>query len=517
MNSTSIAIHPLQTGVISTRQSRPEQSPLPGQRSPVRGQPMGLSILALSALLCLALGCTVGPDFKRPEPEMPSQWMGPEEPVEGPSEAGMERKELVEWWGVFQDPVLASLIDRAVQSNLDIRLAETRIRQARAYRFMESAGWWPMVDVGASASRGRTPLGGSTGGVDAGGITRSLYRAGLDAAWELDIFGGTRRAVEAADADIQSAIEEKRAVWVSLAAEVALIYLDLRAFQQLILIAGDNLRAQEHSVMLTKRRFEGGFVSGLDVRNAEAQAATTAAQIPALESMARQSIYSLGLLLGQQPSALIEELSPMGTIPSGPPRVPAGLPSELLRQRPDIRQAEAQIHAATARIGVATADLFPRINILGSGGFQGGNREDLTSWSGRFWSLGATLSWPLFDAGRIRAHIEAREAMQEQSLLEYQKTVLTALKEVEDALIASTKEQERRESLKAAVAANRKAVDLANQLYTEGHTDFLNVLNAQRSLLATQEALAQSDRNISQDLVSLYKALGGGWDNQPDP
>ena len=302
---------------------------------------------------------------------------------------------------------------------------------------------------------------------------------------------------------------------VTLAGEVALNYVDLRGFQQRIAIARKNLEAQQHTAKVTRERFEGGFVGALDVANADAQAATTASQIPLLEASARQTIHSLGILLGNEPAALVPELSAAGEIPAAPPDVPLGVPSDLLRRRPDIRRAEAQIHAATARIGVATADLFPKVTLSGSTGFQGGQFDSWLDWTNRFLSVGPSVDWQVFNAGRVRYNIELQRALEEQSLLTYRQTVLTALQDVENALIASTKEQEHRKALLDAVTANRKAVDLATQLYVQGLTDFLNVLNAQRSLYASEDALVQSTQTVSTDLVALYKALGGGWGNAP--
>jgi NodT family efflux transporter outer membrane factor (OMF) lipoprotein len=249
------------------------------------------------------------------------------------------------------------------------------------------------------------------------------------------------------------------------------------------------------------------------VANAEAQVATTASEIPLLEASARQLIYAISVLLGENPAALVQELSPVSVIPAAPPSVPLGVPSDLLLRRPDIRLVEAQVHAATARIGVATSDLFPRFTISGTVGLQA---SDPSSWF-RFWALGPSVTWRVFDSGRIRSNIEQQEALQEQSLLTYQQTVLSALQEVENVLIASAKEEERRNALVQAVASNRKAVQLATQLYIEGLTDFLNVLQAQRALYASEDALVQSNRTLSTNLIALYKALGGGWEeDSPD-
>ena len=343
-------------------------------------------------------------------------------------------------------------------------------------------------------------------------IRRNLWQTGLDAVWELDIFGGTRRDVEAAEADIQAAVEDQRDVLVTLAGEVALNYVELRGFQQEIVIAQNNLKAQQHTAELTRQRFTSGLVSALDVANADAQVGTTLSQIPVLEISAQQTIYALSVLLGQEPTALLKELLPVSTIPVTPPALPAELPSDLLRRRPDIRRAEAQIHAATARIGVATADLFPKFNLTGSAGYQSNGLGNLVNSHNSFWSAGPSVDWQIFNAGSVSANIEVQKALTEQARLTYQQAVLTALQDVENALIAYSKEQQSNKALEETVTANRKAVDLSTQLYTQGQTEFLNVLDAQRRLYASQDAFVQSTRNLSADLVSLYKSLGGGWE-----
>ena len=321
-----------------------------------------------------------------------------------------------------------------------------------------------------------------------------------------------RRNIEAADADIQASIEDQRDVLVTLVAEVALNYIDLRDFQKEIIIAQNNLKSQQHTAGITRKRFQVGLVSALDVANADALVATTSSQIPLLETSAQKAIYSLSVLLGKEPSALVKELSPVTPIPANPPEIPMVLPSELLLRRPDVRRAEAQVHSATARIGAATADLFPKFNLVGSTGFQGDKTSDWIKRANRVWSVSPSVGWNIFDAGRIRSNIELQKAIQKETLLAYEKTVLTALQDVENALIAYAKEQQRRLALLDAVAANRKAVDLSTRLYIEGLTDFLNVLDAQRSQYSSEQALVISTRSLSTDLVALYKALGGGWE-----
>ncbi len=478
---------------------------------------IGKVFVALMTGLGFAMssGCMVGPNFQRPKAEVPPGWTGP---TESPTTqaASPPAEDLTRWWVLFEDPTLTSLVERAVQSNLDLMRAKARIRQARAERGIAASGLGPTVDTSASFRRSRSPVtisGGGAGGsgTSTKGVISNQYQAGFDAGWELDIFGGIRRNLEAADADLEATVETLRDVLVTLTAELARNYIDLRAFQQRIAIARRNLKAQQHSAELTRQRFEGGFVGGLDVANAEAQVATTAAEIPLLEAAARQTIYSLSVLSGLAPAALMGELSPVSVIPAGPPSVPVGVPSDLLRRRPDIRTAEAEIHGATARIGVATADLFPRFTISGSMGLLASDFSSWLKWASRFWSFSPLATWPLFDMGRIRATIELQKALQEESIITYQQIVLQALQEVENALIASEKEEEHRKALVDAVTANRKAVDLATKLYTQGETNFLDVLVAQRSLFLSEDALVQSTGTVSTDLVALYKALGGGW------
>jgi multidrug efflux system outer membrane protein len=459
------------------------------------------NLSALTVLLWLAAswGCTVGPNFKPPEAQVPNAWAGPSPlPAVTPAE-----NDLARWWTVFDDKMLASLIAQAVESNLDVKFAEARIRQARAVRGIAESFLGPTLNAAGSIQRSEASVSPSNStGVTNGStvnVAATQYFAGFDAAWELDIFGGVRRGIEAADADLQATVEARRDVLVTLTAEVARNYIDLRSFQQRITIARENLDAQKHSARLTRERFEGGFASGLDVANAEAQVATTASVIPLLEASARQTIYSLSVLLGRQPAALVQELAPALSIPTAPPAAPMGVPSDLLRRRPDIRQAEAGVHAATARIGVVEADLYPKFTISGSAGLQSSDLGSWFNWSSRLWSIVLpSVTWQVFDMGRTRSNIAQQEALQE----------------VENTLIALNKEQEHRKALADAVAFNQKAVDLSVKLYTEGQSDFLNVLQAQRALFVTQDALVQSTQSISTDLVALYKALGGGWDTQ---
>ncbi|MEJ2672211.1 MAG: efflux transporter outer membrane subunit [Deltaproteobacteria bacterium] len=483
----------------------------------------GTAFLSCAGIcLGLAAGCMVGPDYHKPETKVPTTWDGQNVVAPSqPSKTTNQPVKLVDWWKAFKDPTLTSLVEMAIRNNLDVRTTEARIRQARAALGVAGAPLWPGLDSSVIYQRSQSSSATVTSGgpaISSAAGLRELFQVGLDASWELDIFGGTRRNIEAAGADLKAAVEDRRDVLVTMAGEVANNYLNLRGFQQQIAIAEKNLAAQKHNAEITRKRFEAGFVGALDVANANAQVATTAAQIPTLKSAARAAIYNLGVLLGREPAALEKYLAKTAPIPPNPPEIPVGLPSELVRRRPDIRRAEAQLHAATARIGVATADLFPKFSLTGSFGFSSNDLTKLGNLSNsKFWSLGPTVTWPIFAGGRIRYNIKVQDALTEQALLTYQKTVLTALKDVETALVAYAKEQQRRKSLATAVVNNRRAVDLAMKLYVAGKTDFLNVLNAQLNLYTTENALVQSTNAVDTNLIALYKALGGGWEKNALP
>ena len=476
---------------------------------------MGLAATAtviLPILMILAFsGCTVGPRYQRPEAGVPAQWIEPVSPEAEPVFVDISR-----WWSVFNDPELDSLIERAVQANKDLKLAEARVREARGQRGVVAADGYPTVNASAAYARSRSSENATVS--SSGRSSRSpaegsdLFQFGFDAGWEIDIFGRVGRAVEAAEADIESFEENRRDVLVTLLSEVARIYLEVRGSQLRLSIARENIEGQRQTVQLTRDRFEAGLSSELNVAQASAQLASTEAEVPVLESAERQGIHQLGVLLGLEPGRLLDELIEKKPLPSVPPEVPTGLPSDLLRRRPDVRRAERQLAAATARIGVATADLFPRFSLTGSIGQQSINVSDLALSGSTFWSIGPTIQWPLFDAGRIRANIRVQDARQEQALVTYEKAVLTSLQDVENALVAYSREQVSRRSLAQAVEANRRAFEIANELYTKGLVDFLNVLVTERALYLSQDLLAQSDQRITTNLVALFKALGGGWD-----
>ena len=318
--------------------------------------------------------------------------------------------------------------------------------------------------------------------------------------------------MEAATADIEATVENRRDVQVTLFAEVARNYLEVRGSQIRLGVAEKNIFTQRQALEIAKARYEAGLSSELDVAQAQAQLATTEAGVPALETTMRTAIHQIGILLGRSPAGLIDELLPIRPIPVGPPTIPAGLPSELLRRRPDIRRAEQELAGATARIGVATANLFPRFFLTGLVGQSSVSSSDFLQASSRYWAVGPTIDWPVFTAGRLRAQVQVQNEKQEQAAIRYEKTVLTALKDVEDALVAYSKEQATRNSLIQAVKANRQATEIANELYTRGLVDFLNVLVTERAQYNAEDALAQSAQRVSSNLVVLFKALGGGWE-----
>ncbi|HKW28819.1 MAG TPA: efflux transporter outer membrane subunit [Verrucomicrobiae bacterium] len=468
-------------------------------------------LLFVPLLAVLAGGCAVGPDYQRPAVNTPARWSEPL--AGGETNAPVP---LTAWWRNFNDPELESLIDRAVPSNLDLRIAQARVREARAQYGIAAANLWPSADVSGSYARTGTshhqPVLGSLPIPPGVPFENDVYQAGFDASWEVDVFGGKRRATEAARDEVAAFEYGRRATLITLLGDVARNYIDVRGYQRRLAITRENIEAQEQALAITHDRFTNGLTSDLDVQQAATLLATTKAEVPSLETALQASIHRLGVLLGRPPGTLLAELSQAAPIPAAPPQVPTGLPSELLLRRPDVQQAERQLAAATANIGVARADLFPKFYLTGLGGFESISADDWFTAGSRFWSVGPTVQWKIFDAGRIRAHIKVQNAQQEQALAAYEKAVLTAFEDVENSLVAYANEQLRRQSLENAVTSSRQSLDLANKLYANGLTDFVNVLEAERSLYQAQDALVQSDRTVSADVVALYKSLGGGWE-----
>jgi len=417
----------------------------------------------------------------------------------------MDPEVLARWWTVLGDPVLTGLVERAVKGNLELREARGRVREARARRGISGAGLLPAVGASGSAtkSRGSEELGG--------GAERDLYSAGLDARWELDIFGGLRRSVEAAEADLEASREDLRDVLVTLLSEVALNYVDLRSFQERIAIAEANLDAQRETHDIVRWRFEAGLANQLEVDQSRLNLEQTRSQIPPLRTAALQALNRLSVLLGESPGSLRDELSGGGSVPVTPLEVAVGVPADALRQRPDVRRAERQLAAQTARVGVAVADLYPKFTLSGSIGLEALEPGKLFSAGSRAFSSGPGFTWNVFSGGALRRNIEAQTAAEEQALARYESTVLAALEEVENALAAYAQEQARRQSLAEAAGAARSAVELSLQQYTSGLIDFQTVLDSQRSLLSLEDQLASSGSEVTSNLIRLYKALGGGW------
>ncbi|NWF55059.1 MAG: efflux transporter outer membrane subunit [Syntrophaceae bacterium] len=458
---------------------------------------MGLAIVILS-------GCaSVGPNYVPPKTSASLNWHT--QLKGGLTAQEMNPQTLAAWWTTLDDPALSHLIERAVSGNLDLKKAGARIREARARRGIAKADRFPTLDATGSAVRSRNSEETGTG------KTGSLYDVGIDAGWELDIFGGVRRSVEAAGADLGATQEELRDTRVSLLAEVALNYIEVRTYQARLTVAEANLAAQSETYQLTLWRFEAGLSDELAVNQARYNLENTRSQIPTLRTGLEQSMNRIAVLLGEQPGMVHKELEQYKSIPVTPLEVAVGIPADVLRRRPDVRRAERELAAQTARIGVAMADLYPKFKLSGSIGLEAFSFGNLLSWSARTISGGPSVTWQIFDAGAIRQNIEAQSALQEQCLIAYEAAVLGALEEVENALVAYAEEQKRRQSLTGTTRAAQRAVDLAQVKYQTGLADFSNVLDAERSLLSFQDQLAQSEGAVSSNLVRLYKALGGGW------
>lgn len=487
-------------------------------------------LLAASALT----GCTVGPDFKRPDWASPASWFaGPKEAVTRPPSLPVAEPVDPDWWTLFHDPMLTGLERRVAAENLDVRIAGVRLAESRAQLGVARAALFPtlagnasyvrqqasnngifaVIPSAAGASGASGAAGTSTGGVKGHGLQPfDLFQGGFDASWEVDLWGGVRRSVESASASTEAADEARRSALLSSLAEVARDYIQLRGVQTQLQIARDNVRTARQSLNLTQERAAGGVTTDLDVANASAQLNTTLAQIPTLEQQEAQQINALSLLLGQPPNALRADLQTAAPVPPVPPRVPVGLPSELARRRPDVRQAEAQLHAATADIGVAQANFYPSLNLTGSLGLQSLQFGKLFDLNAKQYAIGPGLTIPIFQGGQLRSTLQLRGAQQQEAAVNFQKTVLQAWHDVDNALTAYKAEQTRRDALVLAVSDNQHALALAQSRYQEGVADFLTVLVAESSLLAAQLQLADSTTTVSSNLVALYKALGGGWE-----
>ncbi|GBC61138.1 RND transporter [Desulfonema ishimotonii] len=460
--------------------------------------------LILLLITILPGGCAaVGPDYISPDVPAPVSWHTG--PAGGINAENTDARMLAHWWTTLNDPILSGLIGEAVAENLSLKEARARVREARARRGISRASLFPALDISGSAGKSRSSENSGSGSES------ELYSTGFDAGWELDIFGGVRRAVEAADADLQASRADLQDVRVSIAAEVALNYVEMRTYQTRLTVAEANLSAQKETYELTRSRYEAGLSDELAVQQARYNMESTRSQLPTLRTGLEEALNRLAVLLGEQPGTVHDRLKMRRAIPVAPAEVAVGVPAETLRRRPDVRQAERSLAAQTARIGEAVADLYPKFRLSGSIGLESLSSGSLLSGDSHTYSFGPAISWPIFDAGAIRNNIAVQSALQEQALIQYQSAVLNALEEVENALVAYAEEQLRRTSLQKATRAAKKAADLAGNKYMAGLIDFSEVLDAQRSLLSFQDDLAQSDGAITANLITLYKALGGGW------
>jgi multidrug efflux system outer membrane protein len=466
------------------------------------------------ALLCA--GCTVGPDYKKPDIAVPPAFR------EAPNAAQASDADLAQWWMQFNDPELQSLVTRALKSNPDLQTAASRVREARQQEIIEGAAGLPQVNASGNHLHFHSngdPLAGITGQPPApGGTDIKLYNVGFDATWEIDIFGGVRRSVEQAEANTEAAVWEMHDGEVSLTAEVATDYLELRTLQTRLAILTDEEKRERDTFSLVSARAQTGFVTQLDVNQQVSQAESTAAQIPPMQAQMRATEHAIAILLGQLPDALAKELEITAPPPATPALLPPGLPSDLLRRRPDVREAERKLAAATAGIGVAVADLYPKFDLLGGASFTSNRLDNLLSTSnlGEFGLL--QITWPIFKGGKIHANINAKTEETTQAYLAYQKSVLGAVKDAEDALTREATDIQLTQALDRAARSAQSSALIARQQYVAGLVTYINVLQTQATDLSTRDQFAQGQLALSTDLVSLYKALGGGWQSRtPEP
>lgn len=488
-------------------------------RSAIRPPTVSIAVTAL-----LTGGCAVGPNYRPARTETPPGYGDAGRPPKdhrGTTQASVINQNdppWIDWWTRFGDTELNSLIMRAVAANHELRIAAARVQEARAVRRIAESRLYPTVDVSAGFAKTEGSAAGFGFPYGLPGMESNLYQIGFDASYEVDLFGGVRRSIEAAGAFADASENDRRAVQVTLLGEVARNYIGLRALQLRLAIARSNLDDQRRTLDIVRRRLKNGLTTNFDLVRANAQVAATESAIPPLEAGIRQTIHGISVLLGRQPVALTDELSADGPIPPVPPTVPVGLPSELLRRRPDILRAERVLAAVTAEQGVATADLFPHLVLGGTAGVQSRHADELFNQhnpSSGFYVAGPLASWTIFDGGRRLANIDRSKAQVAAAIAAYESAVLAGLRDVENALVAYSHDQLRRDTLATLVSENKEAVRIAQAEYSNGLVTLLDVLEVQRNLYTAQDAQAQADQAVSSDLVALYKALGGGWETPP--
>jgi NodT family efflux transporter outer membrane factor (OMF) lipoprotein len=470
--------------------------------------------------LALLTACSVGPRFERPTPALPTQWNAASAE---PSFA--QQTAQTQWWTIFNDPLLNELVEHAQKESFDVRVAALRLAQSRVQRDAIAGNTKPSVSASASYRRERqSEFGTSTRLIDAIGSPANrdaiidllsepynVYQGGFDASWELDLWGRIAHAIESGDAALSASREDVHDAQLTVIAEVARNYFELRGVQDQLRISSGDITAGEDALELMGFRADGGAIPQLDVISQRARLADARARVPQLRQSETQILNALALLLAQPPDALRERLAAAQPMPALPATVAISVPSEVARQRPDILRAEARLHAATADTGVAVADLYPRFTLTGSFLSQSLAASDFTEWGARQWSIGPTLSLPLFDGGRRHATVELRQLQQQEAAVNYQRTVLRAWHEVENSLSAYASERSRNAELANAVEASRDAYQIANLRYERGLTNFIVALDAQRTLLQSERAFSDSRTALATQLVTLHKALGGGW------
>ncbi|ABA88071.1 efflux pump, RND family, outer membrane lipoprotein [Syntrophotalea carbinolica DSM 2380] len=464
-------------------------------------------VRTMFVLACLGLtACVaVGPDYVPPVADVPATWSMATDNQGQAAEPG----DLSRWWEEFNDPVLNDLVTDALTANLDLATARAQLREARAQRALAGSQLGPSVDVATSASRSQSSEESGSGS------TSELYSAGFDASWEADVFGGLRRGVEAAAADVDASVESLRDTQVSLVAEVVLNYVDLRTAERRLSVAENNIASLSETYRLAGWRLQAGLVSELDVAQARTELESTRASLPALRTTRAEARNRLAVLLGSSPAELGSRLESAGAIPLAERAAAVGIPADILRQRPDVRAAERQLAAQTARLGEAEAERYPSFKLSGSIGLEALTLSALSNGGAAVYSLLGSITAPIFDSGRIRANIETQDALLEQTRLAYKAAVLTALEDVENALVAVNNAGKRRETLTLAADSARETLQLAEQRYAGGLVDFLTVLDSQRTLLGLEDDLASSAGDLAGAQIQLYKALGGGWSPEP--
>lgn len=469
-------------------------------------------LLAVSSA-CYLAGCTVGPDFHRPDPGAPAAWWrsSPADVGSAPVPGGTVD---ASWWNEFHDPELSSLVTRLAKQNIDLQSAAERVRQAREQRRIAASQGLPNLDAEGLYQRIRpsTTLAPKLFELAPGAPEQfDVWQDDLSASWEVDLFGRVRRAVEARHADTEAAIEARHGVALMAVADLAQDYMQLRGAQAMEAVTLANLADAEENAALVRNRYGNGVSTTLDIANAEAQRATIEADLPPLRATEARLINAIGYLLAEPPRALDAELRTPGAQPPVPPNVPIGLPGELARRRPDIREAEARLHAATAETGVAVANFYPDLRLTGQIGSQSLQFPQLFNLTSGYYMVGPQLDLPIFEGGRLRAMLRLRKSEQQQAALAYRNTVLQAWQDADNALTLYAEAQHRRGRIAEAVQNDRVALSAARQRYAQGAVDYLNVLTVQDALLQNEERLTQSDMEVETDLVTLYRALGGGW------